>query len=380
MMRILFVVTEDWYFISHRLPLAAALVREGHTVAVATRVTAGAEMIREAGVELMGLPWRRREGSIVRECQALWVLARELRRWRPDVVHLVALKPAVLGGLVSRLIGPERVVVAIAGLGHVYSGGDWRSRVLRPVLRRFLTWLLAPAKFAVIVQNAVDAKFVSQELGVAAERVFQQAGAGVDLEAFSYTPPMVTHPPVVAFMGRMLASKGPARLVAACARLRAQGVEVNALLVGDPDPGSYDTLSMGDLEALSAPSWVTWLRRRSDIASLIASSDVVCLPTTYGEGVPKILLEAAAVGRPVVAFAVPGCRQVVEDPITGRLVPPGDDLALADALGQLLASPTARMEMGLAARRKAEREFGIGAIVAKTRQIYESSSAGRPPT
>ena len=367
--RLLFVVTEDWYFVSHRLPLAVAARRAGYRVAVATRVQEHTAAIAEAGVELLELKrWRRSSMNPLREMAAVAELAGVIRRWRPDIVHLVALKPVLYGALAARLGGAAVRVNALAGLGFVFVQGRALARLLRPLIKLAFRWTLGGERAVTIVQNPDDRELLVRERLVDGSHIRLIRGSGVDLDRFkaSDLPP---GRPMVLLMSRMLWDKGVGEFVDAARMAEERGADARFVLVGDPDPENPAAIPHETLQRWSDSGVVEWWGQRSDAPALLAQARVVVLPS-YREGLPKVLLEAAASGRPMIATDVPGCREVVEPGVTGQLVPARDAAGLAEAMLGLLADPERCRQMGTQARRLAEREFGVEAVVSRTLAVY----------
>ena len=363
-LKLLFLVTEDWYFVSHRLPLAVAAREAGYEVAVATRIREKAEAIESAGIRVIPFEMDRRSMNPLRELPTLFRLWRLYRRERPDIVHLVALKPVLLGGLVARLAGVGGVVAAVAGLGFLFSG-EGRA----PLVARLLTWLLPYliGEGRVIAQNPEDAAMLDR-CGIPATHIRLIRGAGVDT-AWSIPLPEHHDTPLVVLPARLLRDKGVAEFVAAARLLRQRGVQARFALVGAPDPANPACVSEAELRAWAAEGAVEYWGHREDMREVYAACQVVCLPS-YREGLPKSLLEAAAAGRPIVTTDVPGCREVVRHEDNGLLVPARDVAALADALARLIADPALRARMGQRGRERAVAEFSNERVIGETLEVY----------
>jgi len=364
------VVTEDWYFVSHRLPLAIAARNAGYRVIIASRFASHEALLKSQGFTLRPIRLRRRGSSPFGEVSAILELRRIYQEYAPAIVHHVALKPVVFGSLAA--IGLKRVAVvnALAGLGFAFTSRRPLARAVRPAITLALRPLLRRERSVIIVQNENDrAQLLARGLA-APDRVRMIPGAGVELEVFKPTPEP-EGVPVVAFAGRLLWDKGVGQLVDAARIIRGRGIPARFVLIGEPDPDNPTSVPMETLREWEREGVVELWGRRSDMPAVLSSVHVVCLPSTYGEGVPKILLEAAACGRPVVTTDWPGCRDVVRDGETGLLVPPGIPNALADALERLLRNPDLRRRYGEAGRTLAEREFDVRAVIAATLAIYE---------
>jgi glycosyltransferase involved in cell wall biosynthesis len=363
------VVTEDWYFLSHRLPLARAALAAGFDVGLATRVGDRAETICAEGIELIALrQLRRRDTGPLAVARSVIELTALYRRWRPDLVHHVALKPIICGGLAARRARVARVVNAVAGFGYVYSSRQWRARVLRPLVDTALRTVLGRPGSLTIVQNRPDAdRLVAEGLAPAAG-IRMVRGSGVDLELFSPRPARAG-PPVVMLAARLLWDKGIREFVEAARLLRARGVEARFVLVGEEDPENPASIPHAQVMQWQQESTIEWWGRSNDMAGAWNQATVACLPS-YAEGLPKVMIEAAACALPTVATDVPGCREAVTNEVTGLLVPPRDAAALAAAIARLIADPRLRERLGAAGRRRAEAEFGEERVAAQTLSIY----------
>ena len=372
--KLLYLVTEDWYFWSHRLPVARAARDAGIEVIVAARVRDHAERIRAEGFRLCPLPWRRRgdgAAGAARALAALVALVALYRRERPDVVHHVALKPVLFGGMAARLAFPGGAkrpaqIAAVMGFGSGLAGPAGRGRwILDQAVR------LAAAGGRVIVQNPEDGAALAR-VGVDPARIVLIRGSGVDIAHFAPLPDPPGPTVTAALVGRMLRSKGVADAVEAVRRLRARGVPIELMLAGPSDPDNRDSLDDGELSALAAEPGVEWLGPVEDVRAVWRRAAIAVLPSTYGEGLPKAMLEAAACARPIVAADMPGIREAVRHGESGLLVPPRNIGALADALAALAGDPRRRQAMGRAGRTLVEREFGEAQVARQTLALYRT--------
>lgn len=377
--KLLFFVTEDWYFCSHRLPLARAARDAGYDVCVATRVAAHGETIRAEGIGLIPLRhFNRSIGNPIRELASLMEILRIYRREKPDLIHQIAIKPALLGSLAARIAhlgtqGRPRMINMIAGLGSIFTSRSLKARLLRPPVKLAIRLLLDRPNARVIVQNPEDGQLLTGGGLVAPERLALIKGSGVDLARYAASPEPAAdaaHPPIAAQVSRMIWDKGAGVLVEAARILRARGVALRVILAGTPDPENMATISEAQLRAWHDEGIVEWVGFCDDVPKLWRDSHIAVLPSWYGEGVPKSLLEAAAAGRPMVAVDGPGLREVVVDGETGLLVPPRDATALADALQKLVQDGALRRRLGGAARTRAEQNFGDDTVVAATMVLY----------
>jgi len=363
---ILYLVTEDWYFCSHRLPVARAARDAGAPIIVATRVADHGAAIEREDFALRPLPWRRGSLAPLSEASSLAAIRRLYRSDRPDLVHHVSLKPMVYGSLAAGRQGPI-VLNALTGLGTVLQGD--RHRLVGGLVGGLLPLLLDGPRRHLLVQNPDDRDLALRRRFVAPDRLALIRGSGVDLDSFAPSPER-QGPPIAALVGRMLAVKGVADLAAAARLLRQRGVALRLWLAGASDADSPSAIPPAMLRGWQAEGLLDWLGPVGDVADLWRRAHIAVLPSQGGEGVPKALLEAAAAGRPLVATDVPGCREIVRPGETGLLVPRRDPAALADALAKLAADPALRRRLGGGARRLAEAEFGGARVAAETLALY----------
>ena len=357
--KLLFLVTEDWYFCSHRLPVARAARDAGFEIVVATRVRAHGPQIRDEGFALRPIAWRRRGDGLIGAARAVAAIARLYRAERPDILHHVALKPVLFGGLARALAfrGAAEApasIDAVMGLGSGFSATAIAARLRRPPLGIALRLAAASGRGRIVVQNPEDGATLAA-LGIDPQRIALIRGSGVDIRYFAPLPMPHGDTVRVALVSRMLRDKGVLDAVAAIRRLRARGLAVELVLAGPTDPDNPGSLSAAALATLAAEPGIAWLGAVADVREVWRQAAIAVLPSTYGEGIPKALLEAAACARPIVASDVPGCREAVRPAVSGVLVPPHDVDALAEAIAALVADPAAARGDG-ACRPRADRQ------------------------
>ncbi len=374
--KLLFLVTEDWYFCSHRLPAARAARAAGFDVVVATRVRAHGERICDEGFALRPIGWRRRGDGLVGARRAISEIAGLYRAEQPDLVHHIALKSVLFGGIALRRAfpTPEGAPVAInsiMGLGSRFSAASFVARLRRPSLGIALR-VAGRGRGWVIVQNPDDRDALIA-LGIAPQRITLIRGSGVDCNHFRPLPDPEGTSVTIALVSRMLRDKGALDAIAAIQLLRGRGLPVELLMAGPTDPDNRRSLSAESLVSLTTDPGVAWLGPVADVRTVWRRAAVAVLPSTYGEGVPKALLEAAACARPIVASDVPGCREVVRPGETGLLVPPRDVDGLAAAIAALAGDPARRKAMGCAGRALVEREFAEDIIARETLAVYNAA-------
>ena len=372
--KVLILVSEDWYFCSHRLPIGVALRKAGADVVVATRVRDHGGRITEAGLRLAPIGLDRSGLNPLRDLRTLWELLALYRRERPDLTHHVAMKPTLYGSLCAWLIGVPAVVNAIGGLGFLFIAQSAAAKAMRGAVRLSLRFLMNRPNSRQIQQNPDDIAFMKDDIGVRPENLVLIRGAGVDIDRFkpAAEPSGV---PVAVCVSRMLYDKGVGELVAAARLLKERGVKVRIRLVGATDDNPT-SVSAETLARWAEEGVVDVAGHSTDIAGEYARAHIAVLPS-YREGLPKSLLEAAAAGRPMVAADAPGCREVCRHEETGLLAPARSVEPLADALQRLATDAALRRDYGAAARRLAVAEFSDRRIVRQTLDLYRTLLADR---
>lgn len=369
-MKLLYLTTEDSTFWSHRLALAQRAQHEGVEVVIMTRWGGHCRRLEQEGFRV--IPWRisRKSLSPWRELNSAWDVFRAYRREKPDLVHHIALKPIVYGAIASWWYGIP-AVHSVTGLGPVFQGESLLFRLLRFGLRRLLAAAFGAANCRVVFQNEADRSDLLKP-GIVKGAVVP--GFGVDTERFAPSPESDGEKMVV-LPARMLWEKGVKEFVEASEELRRRGLKVRMVLVGSPDPENPGCIPDAQLAKWTDKGLVEWWGHRDDMPAVLRHAHVICLPS-YREGLPKVLAEAAASGRPIVATAAPGCSCVVADGVNGLLVPTKHPQALANALETLLGDQELRARMGRCGRERAVREFSEETITCQILAIYEELLAG----
>lgn len=363
--KLLFVVTEDWYFVSHRLALGVAALKKGYEVVVATRVKNHGEIIVDAGIRVVPLELNRRIGNPYKEIKSLYKL---YRVENPEIIHHVALKPAIYGSLASKLMKNKAIVNAVSGLGWMFTTTNWLMRALQPCIRWVMVLLLDQKNAITIIQNNKD-RLLLGNAGISKTRIRLIPGAGVDTKSFR---PVAKDSviPTVMLVARMLWDKGVGEFIEAAQIISDKGFKARFILVGGTDPANPAAISEKILEDWHGRWGVEYWNQQGDMATVWQQADIACLPS-YREGMPKALLEAAASGLPIVTTDVPGCQEVIVDGEEGLLVPSKDASSLANALISLIEQPEKCSIMGAKARKRAENIFCEKLVNDSTLKIYD---------
>lgn len=367
---LMFVVNTDWFFLSHRLPIALEALRRGFRVSVASPDTGASSQIRGYGIAFHHIPMSRAGMNPLREAETVCRLANLYRARKPDLVHHVTLKPVLYGTMAARLTGVPAVVNAVSGLGYLYAeGGALHQRLLTALLRV----VLRHSNSQFIFQNPDDAAFFLNNGIASVPDATLIRGSGVNLNRFTASLEPDLRPVVAVLPTRMLWSKGVGVFAEAARLLRRMGeANVRLVLVGQADPENPDGLCKEQLEEIAGQGAVEWWGFQEDMPSVLKGAHIVVFPSHYGEGVPKVLIEAAAAGRPIITTNTPGCREVVEHGKNGLLVPARDPVALSEAIRTLAGDAQMRARMGRHGRGRAEEEFGVRQVTRKTLAVYDA--------
>lgn len=362
-----YVVNTDFFFLSHRLVLARAVQEMDGRVTVLAPDTGRAAEIRSHGIDFVPLPISRSGSNPLRELAGIRFLRDTYRSLGVDLVHHVTAKPVIYGSIAARLAGVP-AVNAVSGLGYGFIAKP-PLHPLRFVMERLYRVALHSPAIVTIFQNEDDRGLFVRRRLVPPDRTVLIRGSGVDLDEFCPRPEPAP-PPVVLFPARLLGDKGVREFVAAAESLRRRGTDARFVLVGRLDPGNPAAIAEEELTGWTAAGTVEWWGHADDMPATLAHAHVVVLPS-YREGLPKVLLEAGALGRAVVTTDVPGCRDVVEDGVNGLLVPARESAPLADAIARLLADPERRRAMGARAREVVEERFSDRDVAWRTLAVYE---------
>jgi len=370
--RIAFIVTEDWFFASHFLPMARAAREMDLEIAVIARVREHKAAIEATGAKVIALEAERRSLNPMTAGYAAGRLAAILKAWRPDIVHCIALRAILIGGTAAMMAGVSRRIFALTGLGFIGARQDLGGRGALTAIR-LLVRGLETKRTHYLLENPDDAALLGLAPGNA--RVTIVGGAGVDAKLFC-PEPLPPQPPLkVAVVARMLWSKGIDLAVAAAKIARAQGAPIELSLYGAPDPSNPKAIPEEMLRGWSAEKDVAWHGRTQDVISVWRQHHVCCLPSRGGEGLPRTLLEGAACGRALVTTDVPGCRALVRNGTEGFVVPPNDPDALADAFAKLAADPALVARMGENARARILHGFTERDVMEAVKRAYAATLA-----
>ena len=368
MKRLFIVVNVDWFFLSHRLPVALAAQNAGWDVTIITADTGKLKDIEAIGLKTINLPMSRSGRNLLQELGTLNFLRKLYKREKPDVVHHVGMKTILWGSLATKFAKVNGVVNAISGLGGFFAEDN--KGLLARVMPKVLKFSHNRDNLLCIFQNNEDKGLYVKSGIIKEEQARYIKGSGVDLNVFCYTPEPTEGKIRVILTARMIVEKGIFILTEAAEKLRPKyGDKVEFLLVGglDDHPGA---ITEEQLNAVCDGSYIQWLGYRTDVKELLQSSHIVAFPSYYMEGLPKSLIEADAIGRPVITCNSVGCKEAVIDGYNGYLIPTKDVDSLVEKLDMLLSDAALRQEMGKHSRAYAEENFSIAVVIERHLKIY----------
>jgi glycosyltransferase involved in cell wall biosynthesis len=366
----LYVVNVDWFFISHRLPLAIEAIKKGYCVHVACRITEHKDLLISHGLIVHPLNSTRNDNSILASLFSIIELVKLFILVKPNLLHLVTIKPVLLGGIAARISKVPSVVAAISGLGHIYTSEGRLAKFKRRIVNILYSIALSHKNITVIFQNQDDRLKIKGISNINDDQSIIISGSGVNLDQYSYQPTPIIQP-FVLMASRMLKDKGVLEFIEAARMVKKDIPSARFVLAGMIDLDNPAALTLEEISYFTSQGFIEYQGHQQDIPSLLNQASIVVLPS-YREGMPKILLEASAVGRAIITTDVPGCRDAIINGITGILVPPKDSMVLASAIALLANSPEQCMDFGKAGRDLAVKKFDINSVISKHFDCYQS--------
>lgn len=369
--QIFIVVNQDCFFFSHRLPIGVAAKTAGYDVTIISEDTGVSNKIREAGLKTINLPINKAGTNINDEIKTFFFLYKLFKRNKPDIVHLVGLKIILWGSLACRLAGIKAMVSAVCGLGVLFDDEHVNSFITRSILKVLRVTHKKKHIVALFQNNEDKAIFIKAKI-IKEEQCAITNGSGINLQNYDYTPEPVDGLVKIIFTARMLEDKGVMVLIDAAKKLESEYKgKIQFLLCGGLD-ANPNGITQGMLESRCDGEYIKWLGYRKDVLDLLKNSHIMAFPSWYREGLPKSIIEAEAVGRPIVTTDSVGCRDTVIDGKNGFMIPIKDSDALAKALKRLIDNPDLRREMGRNAREFAVSKFDIKDVVKIHMSVYKS--------
>jgi glycosyltransferase involved in cell wall biosynthesis len=369
MRSILYICNVDWFFVSHRLPIALAAIEEGYIVHLACRVTTCQYKLESLGLVVHPISVSRSGTNILKEIWAIYELNCLVKNILPDVVHLITIKGAIYGGLVTRFKGIKTRVASISGLGFVFIDESIKARIIRFIVTKLYRLALNSSNTNVIFQNENDKNIFINNKIIKAKQSLIVRGSGVDLKTYNYLPE-TSDEKVIMFLARLLKDKGLIEFCDAATELKTSGFIGKFVLVGDIDLENPNSITQGELNRYVSSGAVEHWGFSSNVSETISKCHIMVLPS-YREGLPKSLIEAAACGRAVITTDVPGCRDAITPNVTGVLIPIKSSAAIVTAVLDLCDKEDKRKGMGKCGRKLAESHFDISDVITTHLNLYK---------
>lgn len=367
--KILYIINVDWYFRLHWLERAEYFKKLGNEVHIITCFTDDRIKVelQELGFFCHSIPLKRKSTALSSELFTLCSLYRLIKTIKPDLMHCITVKPNIYVGLLNRIFFKKPIMFGVTGLGVIFSSNEVYFRIIR-LLSILLYRCVSSRNSRFIFENCEDLELFEGAGIVKNRNGLVIKGAGINLDYFLASPPTFNNE--ILFAARLLEDKGLRCLLDARELLLERGCNVRINVAGIVDNDVSSAIPISQIELWHRKGIINWLGNVENMPSIIAKNDIVCLPTTYGEGVPRILIEAASCGRAIVTTDVPGCREIVSDGFNGYLAKPRDAVSLANCLESLLCSPDKLLEFGVNGREKVENEFSQEMVFEKTHEVY----------
>jgi len=366
--RVLFVITEDWALISHRLHLVDAAIKAGFEVGLLTRINSHYDILKARNINIFEWKLVRRSLNPVHEILAIIGLYKTICLFKPDIIHAVALKPVIYTGLVRFLFLKTGLIAALGGLGFIFNSKSLQARLLKPITRTFLKYALLKQRTRLILQNKDNIDTIQNLNIIDTKNIRLIKGAGVEVKKFVPTP-IPKGIPIITLPGRMLSDKGVFEFAKVAKRIKFKNIKARFILAGDIDLQNPASIPQAYIDKWVTDGIIEHWERCDNIKEIYNKTSIVCLPS-YNEGLPKVLIEAGSCSRPVVAFDVPGCREVVRNNINGFLVDFGNEYALEKALVNLIKDKQLCKRMGERGRKIVEKEFSDIIINKETFDVW----------
>jgi len=365
-----FVINVDWYFNLHWVERAEYFKSLGYSIHIVSNFSD-----KNIKNELLGngyhchhLDVKRKSINLFNELMSFNKLRKLLKDINPDLIHSITIKPNIYAGLLNRIFLYKPIIYSITGLGAVFSSSDYKFIILKHLITALYKLISTPQSHF-IFENSEDSELFKL-LGILKHSngtVIK--GAGIDLNRFKPSSPPDNGS--ILFAARLLQDKGLSCLVEAKKLLKQRGCDLSLNVAGIIDNDVSSAIPLSQIEAWAKNGDISWLGNVKDMPNLISQNDVICLPTTYGEGVPRILIEAASCQRAIVTTDVAGCREIVSHDYNGYLAIPNDPNSLADYLQSLIVDRDKLVKFGENGRKKVEEEFSQEMVFEKTLNVYQ---------
>lgn len=369
--RLIYIVSEDWVFVSHRLTLAKQAIKDGYDVTAITNISNHEDVLLSAGLKVFNINFCRSFKRPFSDVHSIYQLIKLFRLLKPEVIHNVGLKISLISSIAAFIARVPVVINAYTGLGYVFSSNDMLARVIRLLLNSPLKYLNHRASTWVVFQNEDDEALFENSNLINKERTLLIKGSGVDVNEFPFSDELPGQLKVM-LASRLLWDKGVGEFIEVSRQLKINYPEVTFVLVGDVDEQNPLSLTKEIIDSWVNEGFIEWWGHKQNMPEVLKLAHIVALPS-YREGLPKVLLEAASIGRALVATDAPGCREIVRDGVNGFLVQAKESKCLAEAIEKLILNKELRTQMGLKSREIIETELSSEIINKQFIELYNSA-------
>lgn len=369
--KILFVVNVDWFFLSHRLPLALEAKRSGYTVYIAAADTGKAKDVKSYGLHFIDVQFLKSSETIFKEILVVHKLRKLYRKINPILIHHVTIRPVLYGSIAARAEKIPAVLNALSGLGYVYINNTFKNKIARIIFDQLFKWGFNHPNNILVLQNPDDVQVILARKIISITKIRIIPGSGVDTDLYKPKPNRSSDKEAIriALIGRMLFDKGITEFVEAARICNSNEINATFHLYGAPYDNNPMSVSNRQLAMWNKEGNVQVHGYVDNIPEILNQLDIVCLPS-YREGLPKSLIEASSAGLPVIATNVPGCREAVLDGISGYLVEMKNSASLAQRIEELANDPKKRKAFGIKGRELVIKKFSLQIIIKKTMECY----------
>ena len=367
--KILFICNVDWFYVSHRLPIGIEALNQGYEVHLAAQCTGEERFLIKRGFKIHNLNFQRCQMSIYGSIVSLIKILKIIFYIKPDIIHAVTIKPVIFGGLASKIFGKSSFVASISGLGYIFTSKNIISKLVKFFVILAYKIALSNKSMMVIFQNKNDRNILKKICKIQDQKISLIEGSGVDLSFFKPNKNQ-KESNIILFASRLLKSKGIFEFIECAQKLKNKKYQF--LVAGKIDFENPDCISKEELFRFHNKGIIKYVGNVDNVKEIISDSKIVVLPSYYGEGLPKILIEAAACGKPIITTDHPGCRDAIIPDKTGYLIPVRNSIKLAESIKKIFDSPALCHSMGNEARKLALRKFDINKVVKKHISIYDS--------
>ena len=368
--KIIFLVNVDSFFVSHRLPIAKQLLLDGYDVHIATQFTRYKKTLLKMGFNTHDINFNKNSVNLLKAILPIFQIFFLIRKIKPTIIHLISLKPIIFGGFVTLISPVNSMVISITGLGSMFLKKGIFYKIRENTFNLFYRIIFLFPNLKVILQNRSDLNYLIDKAKLKKNKTEIIRGSGVDLKSLKFSK-IPKKEPIIVMASRIIADKGIFEYIKSIQYLKKNNFKGKFYLVGDIDYKNPSAIKKSTINYWHKKKIITYVKHQKKISPFLKKSTIIVLPS-YREGFPKILMEAAACGRPVITTNVPGCKDAIIKNVTGILVPPKNHILLAKAIKNLCDNRKRLETIGKAARKHALKNFDINNVVSQHLYIYKS--------